>query len=167
MNVTCWFVGIYLSLSVRDRIPVGRRFSARPERPWVPPSLLYNGYRVFPGGRGGRGVGLTPPHPHLVTKVLEKIRAIPLVTLRACVAYKRGENLPASLYMPIKNSATKQKCACLIYSDIKDLPSSRIHTYTPEASTYFLMDRNSLINFRRRPVNTRFTVISTACVIKL
>ena len=25
-------------------------------------SLLYIGYRVFPGGRGGRGVGLTP-HP--------------------------------------------------------------------------------------------------------
>ena len=24
---------------------------ARPERPWGPPSLLYNGYRVFPGGK--------------------------------------------------------------------------------------------------------------------
>ena len=27
------------------------RFSARPDRPWGPPSLLYNGYRVFPGGK--------------------------------------------------------------------------------------------------------------------
>jgi len=26
--------------SVRDRIPVGTRFSARPDRPWGPPSLL-------------------------------------------------------------------------------------------------------------------------------
>jgi len=33
-----------------DRIPVGARFSARPDRPWGPFSLLYNGYRVFPGG---------------------------------------------------------------------------------------------------------------------
>ena len=32
--------------------------------------------------------------PHLVSKVLEKSRAIPLLTLRACVAYKKGENLP-------------------------------------------------------------------------
>ena len=31
-------------------IPVGARFSARSDRPCVPPSLLYNGYRVFPGG---------------------------------------------------------------------------------------------------------------------
>ena len=37
--------------TVRDRIPVGTRFYARPDRPWGPPSLLYNGYRVFPGGK--------------------------------------------------------------------------------------------------------------------
>jgi len=37
--------------TVRDRIPVGAKFSARPDRPWGPPSLLYNGYRVFPGGK--------------------------------------------------------------------------------------------------------------------
>jgi len=46
--------------TVRDRIPVGTKFSARPDRPWSPPSLLYNGYRVFPGskvrpGRVARG----------------------------------------------------------------------------------------------------------------
>jgi hypothetical protein len=35
-------------------------------------------------------VGLTP-HPHLVLKVLEKSRAIPLLTLRTCVACKRVE----------------------------------------------------------------------------
>jgi len=23
----------------------------RPDRPWGPPSLLHNGYRVFPGGK--------------------------------------------------------------------------------------------------------------------
>ena len=45
-------VGIATELpgwTVRDRIPVGTRFSARPDRPWGPPSLMYNGYRVFPG----------------------------------------------------------------------------------------------------------------------
>jgi len=44
------------------KIPVVTRFSACPDRPWGPPSLLYNGYRVFPGGKVGRGVELTT-HP--------------------------------------------------------------------------------------------------------
>ena len=30
--------------------PGGAIFSAHPDRPWGPPSLLYNGYRVLPGG---------------------------------------------------------------------------------------------------------------------
>ena len=29
----------------------GRNFRTRPDRPWGPSSLLYNGYRVFPGGK--------------------------------------------------------------------------------------------------------------------
>ena len=29
----------------------GEIFRIRPDRPWGPPSLLYNGYRVFPGGK--------------------------------------------------------------------------------------------------------------------
>jgi hypothetical protein len=33
-----------------------------------PPSLLYNGYRVFSGGKGGRGVMLTT-HPLLVPRL--------------------------------------------------------------------------------------------------
>jgi hypothetical protein len=35
-----------------DRIPVGSEiFRTRPDRPWGPPSFLYNGYRVFPRGK--------------------------------------------------------------------------------------------------------------------
>jgi len=44
-------------------------------------SLLYNGYRVFPGVRGGRGVLLTT-HTLLVPRSW-KSRAIPLPTLCA------------------------------------------------------------------------------------
>ena len=40
----------------------GRDFHTRPDRPWVPPSLLYNGYRVFTGVKQpGRGVNHPPP----------------------------------------------------------------------------------------------------------
>ena len=43
--------------------PGGARFSTRPDRPWSPPSFLYNGYRVFPGGkvRTGRAADHSPP----------------------------------------------------------------------------------------------------------
>jgi len=59
-------VGIATELpgwSVRDRIPVGTRFSTPPDRPWGPARLLYNGYRVFPGGkmRPGRDSDHSPP----------------------------------------------------------------------------------------------------------
>jgi hypothetical protein len=38
----------------------GQDFSTRPDRPWGPPSQLYNGYRVFPGGR--KRENQQPPH---------------------------------------------------------------------------------------------------------
>ena len=47
-------------LCVRGSNPVwGEIFRTCPDRPWGPPSLLYNGYRVFPGVKSGRGVTLT------------------------------------------------------------------------------------------------------------
>ena len=55
--------------------PGGTRFSAVQTGPGAYPASCKTGTRVFPGGRGGRGVGLTP-HPHLVPKDLEKSRAI-------------------------------------------------------------------------------------------
>jgi hypothetical protein len=41
----------------------GEIFRTCPERPWGPPSFLYNGYRVLPGGRKrpGRDADPSPP----------------------------------------------------------------------------------------------------------
>jgi hypothetical protein len=41
----------------------GEIFRTCPDRFWDPPSLLYNGYRVFPGGRkrSGRDADPSPP----------------------------------------------------------------------------------------------------------
>jgi hypothetical protein len=41
----------------------GEMFRACPDRPWGPPSPLYNGYRVFPGGKVwlGRAADHSPP----------------------------------------------------------------------------------------------------------
>jgi hypothetical protein len=57
--------------NVRESNPEGARFSARPDRSWGPPSLLYIGYRVFPGGkvRPGRAAVHSP---HSSAEVLEE-----------------------------------------------------------------------------------------------
>jgi len=44
-------------------------YRTRPDRPWVPPSLLYHKYRVFPGvKRSGRGVD----HPTLSSAEIQE-----------------------------------------------------------------------------------------------
>ena len=59
----------------------GEIFHTCPDRPWGPPSLLYNGYRVFPGGkeRPGRDADPSP----LLAPWSRKSRAIPLLPLWA------------------------------------------------------------------------------------
>ena len=54
-----------------DRIPVGGQiFRTCPDWPWSPRSLLYNGYRVFPGDkeRPGRDADPSPPSSAMVKK---------------------------------------------------------------------------------------------------
>ena len=56
-------VGIATRWTVRGSNPSGGEiFRTLPERPWGPPSLLYNGYRVFPGGKAA-GAWRRPPTP--------------------------------------------------------------------------------------------------------
>ena len=48
----------------------GRDFTHLSGRPWGPPSLLYNGYRFFPGGkeRPGRDADPSSPYSTVVMK---------------------------------------------------------------------------------------------------
>jgi hypothetical protein len=41
---------------------LGEIFCTHPDRPWGPPSLLYHGYRVFPGGKAAGACVDHPPH---------------------------------------------------------------------------------------------------------
>ena len=60
---TCWTVR-------GSNIGGDEMFRTCPDRPWGPPSLLYNGYRVFPGGkkRSGRDADPSPPSSAVVKK---------------------------------------------------------------------------------------------------
>ena len=59
----------------------GEIFRTCPDRPWGPPSLLYNGYQDFAGGKEGAGCD-ADPSPSLVPWS-RKSRAIPLLPLWA------------------------------------------------------------------------------------
>ena len=73
----CDWVGIAQSVyrlatgwTVRGSNPGGggEIFRIRPDRPWGPPSLLYNGYRVIPGDKAA-GTWRLPPTPHLAPRL--------------------------------------------------------------------------------------------------
>jgi hypothetical protein len=50
-----WYSDYATGWTVRGSNPgVGEIFRTRPDRPWGPSSLLYNGYRVFPGSKATR-----------------------------------------------------------------------------------------------------------------
>jgi hypothetical protein len=68
---------------------MGARFSILVQTgPGAPSSLLYNGYRAFPGGRKRLGRD-ADPSPLLALRSKKQGRAIPLLSLRAFVACKR------------------------------------------------------------------------------
>ena len=85
-------------LEVRESNPGGCEiFRARPDRPWGPPSLLYNGYRIFPGGKAA-GAWCWSFTPIYVPRSW-KCRAIPLLTIWVFVAcYKENLYLYHSLF---------------------------------------------------------------------
>jgi hypothetical protein len=56
-------------------------FRTCPDRSWNPPSLMYNGYRVFPGGKEQPGRDADPSP--LLVPWSRKVKAIPLLPLWA------------------------------------------------------------------------------------
>jgi len=56
-------VGIATSYGLGSNPGGGEIFRTCPDRPWGPPSLLYDGYRVFPGGKERPGCDADPSLP--------------------------------------------------------------------------------------------------------
>jgi hypothetical protein len=86
----------------------GEIFRTYPDRLRGPPSLLFNGYRVFPGGKGGRGMMLTT-HPLLVPR-LRKSRAITPLTLWVLLGLLRGSLLLFKQVYDVLRTIVKLGC---------------------------------------------------------
>ena len=68
-----------------DRVPVGGDiFRTCPDRPWDPPSLLYNMYRVFPGGKERPGRDADPSPTIAVVKKGQSYTSAPPMDRTAC-----------------------------------------------------------------------------------
>jgi len=73
---------LFTGWTVRGSNPSGGEiFRTCRDRPWGSPSHLYNGYRVFPGGKEGPGPDADPSP--LLMPLSRKSRAIPLLPLWA------------------------------------------------------------------------------------
>jgi len=71
-------------IRVIDRIPVGGEiFRTCPDWPWGPPSLLYNRYGVFPGGKERPGRDADTSHPSRAV-VKKAIPLLPPISRTAC-----------------------------------------------------------------------------------
>ena len=75
----------------------GRDFCTYSDQPWGPPSLLYNGYQVFPRGKYRPGQTLTPPY--LLVPWSRKSRAIPLLPLWAVRPVQNLSACTVQLYL--------------------------------------------------------------------
>jgi hypothetical protein len=91
-------------------------FRTCPDRPWGPTSLLYNGYRVFPGGkvRPGREVDHSPPSSAEVKNRVELYRYSPFVACeRVNPTYNRS--LFAHYFSLCHFFNGKHGCKCYYY----------------------------------------------------
>ena len=123
-----------------------------PDRPWGPPSLLYNGYRVFPGGkeRPGRDADLSP----LLVSWSWKGRAIPLLPLWA-VRPVHGVQLFHNIHR--KRRQTLQECrtgltfrhraSCILGQAFRYFPENAFYIFNQKIYfiIWYLLDRASLI----------------------
>ena len=77
-------------------------FRTCPDRPWGPSSLLYNGYRAFPGGKERPGRDADPSHPSSAV-VMKRVELYLHSPYGPCGLYRasvpvQGRTLPYLFY---------------------------------------------------------------------
>ena len=120
-------------------------FRTCPDRPWGPPSLLYNGYRVFLGVKSGRGATLTPHH--LLVPRSWKSRAILLLPLWA-VRPVQSLSACTRVHFTFTFNATKCFSPCLLMRTRVDCPCYVNVTHV------FMLRRGIILQLRKLDITT-------------
>ena len=83
-------------------------FRTCPDRPWGPPSLLYSGYRLFPGGKERPGRDADPSPPSALVKIVELYLYSPYgpYGLQRASVPVQGFTLPYLPFMTLKSIQT-------------------------------------------------------------
>jgi len=89
-------------------------FRTRPDRPWGPPSLLYSGYRIFPGGKAA---GAWCYSPHLVPR-LKKEQSYTSTPLTVFVPCSRVNFSFSLLFLLVAPNASEDAVMSLIGSSM-------------------------------------------------
>ena len=89
----------------------GEIFRTCPDRPWGPPSLLYNGYRVFPGGkkRPGRDADPSPPSSAVGQEMVRTAWTEPQCLYTGALLTQNAPPHPGSLLFETPNEDVNQK----------------------------------------------------------
>ena len=107
-----------------------------PDRPWGPPSLLYNGYWVFPGGKVqlGHAADHSPLSSAVVMAEYIYTSTHPLGHNRAC----NGNTLPLPFLCVLLNSLKNHRLYVSIYT------YTHILHHAPTCLSYFRKQKNEL-----------------------
>jgi hypothetical protein len=160
-----WSSNLATDWTVRGSNPGGGDiFCTCPDRPWDPPSLLYNGYRVFPGVKAA-GDWRWPPTPSSA-EVKEKVKLYlysPSGPSRPVLGWtftlKPADNISGSMCTPgsvcaFKVSIFTQKSTFQDHWSVYRLQNSRFwsHTATYAICRWFL---NAKLEFRPKSFQKR------------
>jgi hypothetical protein len=104
----------------------GEIFRTCPDRPWRTPSLLYNGYRVFPGSKKRPGLDTDPSPPS------------------SAVGHKRVELYLYSLYGPYG-----------LYTASVPVQGCTLHRYLQISNRLFIISHIFAVNNSKRSQQSR------------
>jgi hypothetical protein len=101
----------------------GEIFRTCPDWPWSPPSLLYNGYRVFPGGKEQLGCYADPSPPSSFAVMKEKGHtSTPPMGHTACTE-------PQCLYKGALYLSDRSQCNYFVHCNL----TVPVHSLDPES----------------------------------
>jgi len=141
----------------------GEIFRSCPDRLWNPPSLIYNGYRLFPGGKVA-GAWPWPPTPPSSAEVKE-IAELYLYSFSGSSWLVLGWTSPLHLPLPLPFPLWSHVCQLCLFSYLWILVARNIvitNNYIQRLCAYGVCTKNArLVSVRKHVTASPFLDISS------